>query len=204
MKEYPKKYKDYFRSDSYQSRFDMWDVWVTDDYMDKDKYQNQVRDVMEQYYDNMWRDALNLAWINHKFEYQGKTRDSLTNNDIHLDSAYRMFFRKLMDKDTQTVVNNKPLKALASYADTFYPGFYTDPAPWKNNYKFPFEHITLDYLLAVWEMPDRIDFLEYAEEHELSLEDFYDYMVNWISCYNEENEETYTMRKTPFVTFNEI
>lgn len=202
MKQYEKKYKDYFRSDSYQDKFEIDDLEAVG--MDKDEFRNQFSAVMDQYYDNLWRDGLNLAWITRKFEYGGQLREHFTKNNKKIDTAFGVYLRKFLNKDSSTLVSNKALKAIASYADTFYPGFYTDSPPWQQNYGFPFDHLTLDYLLAVYRMEDRVEFLEYAEEYELSLEDFYDYMLNWISCYNEEHGEIYTMRKVPFVHFNEI
>jgi hypothetical protein len=73
--------------------------------------------------------------------------------------------------------------------------------PFKNpdKYKYPYNHITLDHLVLVYQMENRLELLEEAEKRNMSHAEFANFVINWSVGYNLENKnEKYSVYKNRF------
>jgi hypothetical protein len=54
--------------------------------------------------------------------------------------------------------------------------------------------MNLECLYLVYQMPEKMELIEHGENSKMSFSIFVDYVINYISCYNEEHSNTYRFR----------
>ena len=80
-----------------------------------------------------------------------------------------------------------------------YPGF-EEGNPFENPefYKFPYKNVSVDYMLVVYQMDDRLGLLDIAEKQNMSYARFLDYVINHAYSVNDElNYIKYSIRLGP-------
>jgi hypothetical protein len=83
---------------------------------------------------------------------------------------------------------------VVSYFPDFFPDFSReDPIKNPDKYKFPYDYLTIDFLMAVYQMEERLILLDMAEREKMSYAKFIDYVINYISCYNDEHGDCFIM-----------
>ena len=108
-------------------------------------------------------------------------------NALVLNLAFVKFLRRVVGMDIQIVTRGKSFSKIETYFNDLFPGFM-DGNPFENPdyYKFPYKNITLDYLVVVQQMEDRLELLKFADQHDLSYADFMDYVINHAYVENDE------------------
>ena len=133
------------------------------------------------------------VWLSRRFCYGDYRRTRLKGNGWRLDAAFGIFVRRYANMDARIFFGSggpTSFYKVASYFKDFYPTFGID-SPFKIEYKFPYEYVTLEYLVVVYDMDERLELLEYAEENEMHYTEFCDYVLNYINCYNDEHGYKY-------------
>jgi len=118
--------------------------------------------------------------------YNYETILPMSRNSRLLNTAFVKFLRRNVGKDIQIITRGKFFAKLELYFDDLFPGFeegnpFTNP----DYYKFPFENISLEYLMAVWQLDDRILLLKEADKQKMTYAIFLDYIINHILSENE-------------------
>lgn len=75
---------------------------------------------------------------------------------------------------------NDFFKAIRGYAPDLFPGFL-EMDGFKEEFKYPFTHITLESLFLVAKLPERMRLIEEGEKRGLSLVEFTDYVAAYIT-----------------------
>jgi hypothetical protein len=81
------------------------------------------------------------------------------------------------------------LRRVSSYIFHFFPRetfLDHDPFLEPEHFKYPFKHVTLEYLVFVYLMPERFEILQMAEEGLWKLDYFRDWVVNYAYSFNLE------------------
>ena len=189
MKEYPKKYEEVFSGERTLKKCNINNV-MSDNGWDGYEYakifKKEVLDFQKVIFDKL----IKSVWLSRRFVYGGKPRLLKNGNGCWLDGAFAIFMRNHVGVDNRMIFRNDMFSKIRTYIDDFFEDFDARN-PFEEKMKFPYEYITLEYLIIVYQMDERLDILNIAEEKKMSYAEFLDYVVNYISSYNEEHNEEY-------------
>lgn len=187
MKNYKKTYESIFTSSRSLKKCNINKV-STDINLSGDEYRKLMRKTIISFHKDIFNNLVKLFWLNRRFVYNGKPRCKKRRNGHILDTAFGVFMRKYVGLDNRMISKNKIYTKIETYLDDFFKDFDARD-PFKEKMEFPYKHITLDYLIVVYQMPERLELLKYAEDNNLSYIEFLDYVINYVYNYNEENND---------------
>jgi len=112
-----------------------------------------------------------------------------------IDTHFGIYHRQFVGIDPRFFTRQHRYSILASYIPNFYPKFYEgNPFTHPEDYKLPYKHIDQDFMMLVYQMPDRLDLLQYADDNNMNYNVFIDFVMNHFHCLNEElGEEQYVL-----------
>ena len=149
-------------------------------------YINEFKNEMKSFELDTFDHLVKIAWLIRRFCYNGERRKKRGANGYVLDTAYGLFVRNFVEYDTKFIFSNKTsLVKILTYMDDLFPNF-DEGNPLKEKYKYPYETVTFGHMVLVYQMEDRMEFLDYVEKKKMKYVEFLDYIINHISCYNEE------------------
>ena len=185
FKPHKKTYEDFFSTDlpKSHSKFKLEKVGATS--MEVDKYIPLFRNFLTTFYIELFNSSVRLCWLRRQFTYHGhRTRYPMDANSPLINIGFVKFLRRIIGKDIQIITKSKVFSKLETYFDVFFHGF-DEGNPFENPdyYKFPFQNISIDYLIVVCQLDDRIQLLNIAEREKMSYAIFVDYIINHV--YNE-------------------
>lgn len=148
------------------------------------KYREFYRDAHLQLFDII----VKQVWLDQHFIYGGQTRQKRTGNGFAVDWAFAYFMRSIVGTSQKVTTLNPVFTAVSTFLIDFFPDFLKhNPFKEPEYYKYPFENVSLDHLLFVYQIVDvRLDMLQYAEEKKLNTGEFTNWVANYIFCYNDE------------------
>jgi|ERR1035437_3326647 hypothetical protein len=189
MKQHKKIYEDVFSTDNQSSRhkFSLDKVTVGNG-EDLGQYITQFTNFLGDFYNQLFDGFVRLSWLRRKFTYCDlKTRFPMYKNALVLNLAFVKFLRRFIGKDIQIITRGKSFSKIETYFDEMFPGFM-EGNPFENPeyYKFPYKNITLDYLIVVQQMDDRLKLLEIADHKEMTYAVFMDYVINHAYAENDD------------------
>jgi len=189
MKQYLKTYENVFSTDRPKSgslKLNLEKVKVGE--MELDEYVDLFRTFLTGSYIRIFDDAVRLSWLRRKFSYYNHpTVLPMHKNFPILNSAFVKLLRRNVGKDIQIVTRSKSFAKLETYFNDLFPGF-DEGNPFENPdyYKFPFRNISVDFLLVVHQLDDRMALLKIADDRKMSYAVFMDYVINHVYSANEE------------------
>lgn len=197
MKQYEKKYENVFSEDIENSRGTLKLDKISVEDMTVDYYSTLFGNFLTDFYIELFNGCVRLSWLRRKFKYYDKkTVLPMQKNCQLLNYAFVKFLRRNIGKDIQIITRSKFFSRLETYFEELFPGFM-DGNPFENPeyYKFPFSNISIEFLLVVYQLDDRIELLKYADDNKMSYATFLDYVINHVSCANEDlGRQRYTMK----------
>jgi hypothetical protein len=187
---YKKQYEDIYTVDHLkQYKLDLDQIsGVT---MAYDEYTDQFKDLLKCFYFDLFNYYVKLSWLRRNFVYKNrKIKYPINHNPQYLNSAFLKYLRRIVGMDIQIITRGINFSAIESYFDELFPGF-EEGNPFENPeyYKFPFKNLSIDFLLAVYHMEERVMLLKEADRVEMTIAQFYDFVVNHVKCLNDELEE---------------
>ncbi len=210
MKEYKKTHENLFtaeRSLKYckldKIEFSGWDET-------EESYSDFFNIYMRDVFSSIWMMCVRTHWLICKFIYDGKKRTRTRRNGMIMDRALGIFIRHYIGIDIRPITRSYFYNKIISYFGDFFPDFHKNN-PFKDPelYAFPYENINIDYLLVVYQMPERLDILKLVDKKGLKYTQFLDYILNHILSANEEagkNLYDFMMVETipPYVRYNKF
>lgn len=187
MNQHRKTFEDVYSSDkkSSRSRLDFDKISIADG-ITIDKYAADFKAFLKKAFSSEFDNYVRLSWLRRKFCYNGKkTKMPMNTNSWALNMAFVKFMRRCIGKDIQIITKGRFFSKIELYFEEFFPGFM-DGNPFTNPeyYKFPYENISMEYLTVVYDLNDRIELLNIAEERNMSYCAFMDYVLNHIHSEN--------------------
>jgi hypothetical protein len=188
MKHLPQVYEKVFSIDRKSSRTKLNLAAITIEDMTINSYISLFHDFLDEAYLNLFNYTVKLSWLRRKFTYYGsKTTLPMYKNSLLTGLAFTKLVRRNIGKDIQIITKSKFFSKIESYFDELFPGFmdgnpFTNP----NYYKFPFKNITMDYLIVVSQLEDRVDLLKEADKKKMTFAVFLDYVINYVYSINDE------------------
>lgn len=208
MKNYKKEYENVFRNPRSLKKFKVEKVEILEG-IDFDEYVTQLKDLFGDYQKSLFDNWVKLDWMLRKFSYEGKKKDKAGRVGWPTELAYSIFMRNIIGVDNKFLrKGTSAYSQISSYFDDFFKDFdFNDP--FLVEYEFPYKHINLNYLIFVYQMDERLELLEEAENRKMELAEFYDYIINYSSCLNNDiGEEKYHLSRTtnylPYIIKNKL
>lgn len=196
MKIYPKTFENVFSKDE-RKRFDFSQISIKGS--ETDKYINDFKELFRKFSNDLFDFYIKITWLKKRFFYKEKqiSINGSTGGDI--DYVFSRFLRRIIGSDTQFLTSDFLYSKIVSYFNDFFPGF-DEGNPFENKefYKFPFKNITIEFLVIVYQMDDRIELLEYADKQKMTYAKFLDFIINQVYSTNEElgrNKYVFIMNK---------
>ncbi len=191
IKDYSREYERVFTGeDLIKKKCDIGKVSVYNDKLSIEEYQNLYREHVREFYANIFDSLVKSTWLNRQFCYRGNRRIKPNGNGVELDRAFGVYTRRYLNHDNRFVTRNTSFGKVVSYFDDFFPNF-EEGNPFEQPYLYPYKYMTLENLVTVYQMDERLELLSEGEEKQMAYTDFLDYVLNYISCYNEEHGEHY-------------
>jgi len=187
MQTHSKTYEDVFSSDRVKSRTKLNLDKISTGEMELNEYVSQFQEFLTNFYLSLFLGCVKLSWLRRKFSYYGrKTVLPMQKNSRILNTAFVKLLRRNVGKDIQIITRGKFFAKLELYFDEFFPDFESEN-PFENPdyYIFPFKNISMDYLMVVYQLDDRIGLLQKADDGKMSYATFMDYVINYVYTENE-------------------
>lgn len=204
MKEYDKKYEDYpileynWRSGK-RIKCDIKKVSNRRE-LDVDQYILRIKEAAWDLEKEFFSKAVKLLWLIDQFGYKDKFRSRVA---VKKDSPGRIFEAALasflqyyVGMDNRLFSQSEPMSIIRSYLNDWFPNIRHDNL-FESDIKYPYKYMNLGCAAFVHRMPERMELLKIGEERKMMFNDFVNYVVNYIFCYNEEHGETYFIYSPP-------
>ena len=186
MKEYPKEFENVFETTRSATKCDPNNIEFVDWPEEYGPYNKFFGDFIRRSYKELWLLCARVVWLYGRFKYNGFTMKKLHGNQISYDRAMSFFLRQYVGMTVQPFTRSYFLPKVHGYFKDFYPDF-TVNNPFKNPelYAYPYKHVTLDFMVAVYQLPERLELLKVAEDKLFNYNQFMDYVVNYTECVNK-------------------
>lgn len=141
-----------------------------------------------------WYNSVCLKWLIANFKVKGK--DGILSFKASVN-VFNVWIRESVGINYDFLYQSFTYKALSTYFDEIFPDFQKEN-PFKDPplYDFPFKFITVDYLMFVYQIPERMALLKQAEQQHMSFNAFADFVINYTSkCNFVDDEEKYYFKR---------
>lgn len=190
LKIYPKRYESVFSEFKPRHGVDLKYVKIRD-FDSNEAYAEFAKKEVRQMLEDIWLINIKLCWLFFKFTYKGKRRTKTHANSVISDTAFSVFQRQSLGLDSRFFTRSGEYHKVVDYYNSLYPEFdFHDPFKEPEYFKFPYKNITMDFLVTVYQMPERLEILAYADEKAMSYNEYLDFILNYIHSYNEEYDDT--------------
>lgn len=159
-----------------------------------------TREFYREAYSALYLILVKQAWIERQITFGNHRRLKRSGNGFGIDKAYNFFIQNLVGISQKPITTGVVLVCVPTYFKDFYPNF-DDINPFENPdyYRWPYEHITIDFLYVVYEHHERIEMLKYADEKKMTIMEFTNFAYNQADCYNQEvGRNVYEIRRHSF------
>ena len=184
MKQYPKTFEDVFTGEMSTNKCKIEKVG-NDIGLETNEYRDLLRDTFLHFQKDIFDNIVKTNWLIRRFCYCGVNRNNTRRNGYHLDGAFGVFMRNIVGVESRMITRDQIFSKVATYFEDFFPDFNARD-PFKEELKFPYQHVSLEYLVFVYQMDERLELLAEAEEKKMSYTEFLDYVINYVYSYNED------------------
>lgn len=156
--------------------------------MEVNEYINLSRQFFNDMYSELFLNCVKISWLRRKFIFYGnKAIVPMYKNTRSMNNVFTKLLRRNIGHDVQIMTKNKFFtKIEVFYLDKLFPKF-EEENPFTNPeyYKFPFKNITMEFLIVVYQLDERMELLKEADRKKMSYADFLDYILNYTLCEND-------------------
>lgn len=189
FEDFPKEYEDVFTSERSLKKCKI-NLISTDIGVDINTYISKMHNTISDYQDIMFDYLVKIIWLFRRYCYRGRRRKQLGLNGIELDGSFAVFMRRYVGFDPKVVTKNYINLKVSTYLDDFFPDFDINN-PFECEYRYPYKHMRFEMLVLVHAIPERLDLLKNGESRKMGYTEFFDYVINYINCYNDKHGHTY-------------
>lgn len=148
--------------------------------MELDDYISLFKSFLTDCYLDLFFKCVKLSWLRRKFIFRGKKNIlPMYKNAYAANSVFVKLLRRHVGKDLQVMTRNNMFQKLELYFDELFPRF-EEENPFENPdyYKFPYKNISIDFMMVVYNMDERLELLEEADKQKMTFAVFLDYVIN--------------------------
>ncbi len=145
------------------------------------RFRDFYTDVHRQVFDM----AVRHVWLEQHFMFKGRRRVGRWGNGIEADSTYSHFMKKMVGISQKPITINRCFSIITTYLKDFFPEFLDhDPSKEPEYFKYPYKHVTLDHLVFVHRVHNRLELLAHAEKRKMDYVEFCNWATNQVLSYN--------------------
>lgn len=185
LKQYPKQYENFYTREKIKKRCVLENVG-TDIGLDHQEYLKLMKEKYGIFESTIFNLLVQNVWLTRRFCYKGVRRKKFFSNGFAMDFAFGIFLRKFVGFENK-IFSTRQYFPIVSFFDDFFPNFdIYNPFKEPEQYKYPYKNVKLCYLTMVYQMEERLELLQYAEDNNLGYTDFVDYVINYAFCHNDD------------------
>lgn len=145
----------------------------------------------QEFFDKSFRELFEMAflylWLEKQITYNGNRRMRRYQNGSVPDQTFGRFMTREVGHDQAMLTRSRWFYATTYFIAEYFPDFLDhDPKTEPEYFKWPYEHCTLDFFAYVFQVHNKREMMDYAEERKLSLHDFKNWVNNYVLSYNDE------------------
>ena len=126
-------------------------------------------------------------WLEQKFVYNKKKRARRFGNGHGVELAFNFFMTGMVGMSQKFLTHDSLTSFLTNYVSDLFPEFMSkNPFTEPEYFKYPYKHVTIDFLYVVRDHHERMELLDYAEEKKMTIREFIEFVANQIYGYNAE------------------
>ena len=206
LKFYPKRYEDICRFETWEKRknhFEAVDGTI-------DELISGFKDFYKEAHRSLFASFVKEVWLEQQIIYRDERRVKRVGNGKERDVGFGQFMKIAVGTSQRVLTANFCFTPVSTYFIDFFPEFlFHNPFKNPEKYKYPYENITLDHLLFVYQMDNRLEMLDEAEKKGMSYAEFINWATNWALCHNDDiGEDFYTLAsghaKWPYIRNNKL
>ncbi len=185
IRHYPKTFEDVFPGEKSQEFLKR--EQVSFDGIEEPFFMKSLEESIRKMGTDVFDYCVRFQWLRRKFRYftRGRNRTGRSPGLV-ADRAFSLYCRTLLNKDVSSFSRSFLVQKINGYLDGLFPGFDEgDPFRDPEAYRFPFPSITVDYLMPVYQMEERVDLLKKADKEGMSYNDFLNFVTNYILSVND-------------------
>lgn len=200
MKVFPPEMPDYekvFTSPKFLGRFRMNRVNIPEGFKDITEYKNAFKEFSKWVTLQLWDVAVRTEWMFDKFQYRGR-RAAIPTVGVESRYAFSVFTKEFVGVNFDFASTSFCVRKVKNYFKELFPNFHKDN-PFLNpeKYQYPFKHVTMDFLMLVYQIPEKMDLLSCAEKDKMNYTTFIDFVINYIGkCNDAAKKDMFLLVKT--------
>jgi len=196
FKEYEKEFEDYFKTEK-RGLTHFYKVGFKQE-CGRDLFLNRVAELANSLQSFMWDFTVKATSTLRKITYDNKR---IFKKNLKAVSFPKTCFKQLCFKEIgfypESLFRGDVIKILNVYLEELYPNI-DEIDVYKNPIPYPYVYMNFNCLALVYKMDEKFDLLKIGEDRKMSPLDFFDYVMNYICCYNEEHGTRYTLESNSF------
>ena len=183
MKHYEKKYENIYTAPSHEKWCKISKVGTTIG-LSGQELAEAIRSVSKELTGDFFLNTVKLEWLIMSYHYGDQLE---TKKQVMRGGAFNVFTKNIAGVDVSLFRNLVITDIIRSYIPSFFPDFMeNNPFKAEDKFKLPYKHVSLDFLIPVYNMDERMELLDEAENKKMSFAQFMDYLINYVGCLNEE------------------
>lgn len=129
-------------------------------------------------------------WLEKQITYNGNRRMRRWRNGHVPDQTFGRFMAREVGFDQAIFTRSRWFSSSTCFIADYKPDFLDhDPYTEPEYFTWPFNHVSLDFYSYIYQIHNRKELMQHAEEKEMSFHDFKNWVNNYVLSYNEEQEE---------------
>lgn len=158
-----------------------------------DALAERMRARLDKNYRDAFYDSICWLWLEKQLIINGRRRIRRFSEGHTQDVLYARFVAITVGRDQALYTRSRWFQITASCVAEMFPDFFLhDPEAEPEYYQWPYKHVGLDFLAFVYQVHNRFEMLDYAEEKKMNLFYFRDWATNYVLCYNlQQGSEIY-------------
>lgn len=188
MRKHPQQFEKVFSEDRKSSTSKIKTENINIEGMSITEYTMLFHNFLKDFYDDLFLKCVQLSWLRRKFTYaNSKAKYPFYLSTRSFQGNFNKFIRRFIGNDIQIITKGYFFSTLENYYfDILFPGFMDgDPFENPDYYKFPYNNISIEYLMLIYQLDDRLELLKEADDKKMSYAGFLDYVINHIYSENE-------------------
>lgn len=204
MKQYPKIYEDLFRQ-----RKSLKPSLIDSALGSRSELTASLKIFLSESYRELFRIAIRYLWLEKQITYKGLRRTRRFRNGHIPDQTFGRYMSGEVGIDQTVMTRSRWFTVVSTVLVEMFPKFLAkNPFEEPEYYEWPYEHIGLDFLVYVYQMPNRMELLDFANEKEMTYHDFKNWASNYVLSYNDDKgEEIYSISLNrdglPYIKFRD-
>lgn len=165
-------------------------IWISNKKI-RDNFKEIMVDMYRRSNESIYNIAFEIYYLLSQITINGRRKDLFAKAGQYSNIIFSHYINRVIGINTNYIlralggvnIKNVMLFIKRKYPDVIYDDNFLEN---KHNYKYPYKYMDLICITAVIKLDEMFELLEYGEKKKMSRYEFYDYLVNYVGCYNKK------------------